>query len=236
MEGKNPGRKYLDFVSKWTGVRENWLRYAAFLRAMEKIDKGDTFYWASNTQEIDPISDKYEKAGKLAREALLDYGNLSEAGQYIRRKLEPFYSWTELNLRRYIRLLKNASSPKVQARVTASFLGRSAASTAIKILKAHALMHVMSAAVVAYNRAFFKEENDKLNPIDSKGLQLIVGTDNTGKPITIPIVGALYDAADFFGITGVQEYFDNWMTGSDGKTEFKKAANQMALAPPSKLI
>ncbi len=97
-------------------------------------------------------------------------------------------------------------------------------------------MHIFSAAVAAYNRAFFEKENEKLKLVDSKGLHLIVGTDKSGEPISVPIVGALYDALDFFGITGLEEHYDNWISGSDGEKEVKKAAKELGLAPLNKLI
>lgn len=81
--------KYWTFVRRITAMRENTLRLAAYRFFMDNQDK--RLYGASNPTEVDAIADPKEKAAKLARELLGDYGNISKSGEYIRKRLCPFY-------------------------------------------------------------------------------------------------------------------------------------------------
>jgi len=76
----------------FTNYRENILRLAAFRYFQDRIAAGDkNIYAASNKAEIDGIKDNTEKAAKLARELIGDYGNITHSGQWLRRHLIPFY-------------------------------------------------------------------------------------------------------------------------------------------------
>ena len=233
---KNPIKNYTELAQKWTATRENWFRYAAFLRALEKIEQGDTFYWSSDPKQIDAITDNYEKAGKLSREALGDYGNISDSGQYLRKHLIPFYSWMEINMGRYFRLFKNASNPNVQARIGAAMLKRGITSTAFKMIQAYAYTMVFTAAVSAYNALLHPEEEDELKGADVRGLQLIVGKTPDGKIISVPIVGAFYDFIDFFGLPDLREQMDMIVSGNDPIRGVKEGAETLVKAPINKIV
>ena len=79
-------------------IRENMLRLAAYRWFKQALKDGQRVYGASKPAEIDAIDRPDDKAAKLARELIGDYGNISSAGQYIRRRLIPFYSWMEINM------------------------------------------------------------------------------------------------------------------------------------------
>jgi len=230
----NPVSVYYNWVRKWTGVRENWLRYAAFSRAVEKIDNGDSFYWASDPKQIDAITDKYEKAGKLSREALGDYGNISETGQYIRKHLIPFYSWMEINMGRYVRLLRNTASPKAQARIAGIALGRGVAKLSVKTITGLAQLGILTAAIAAWNRMAFPDEDDELRGADARGMHIILGRNDAGQPISIPVVGAFYDFADFFGIPDLYEEL-NMMLSGQSERGMSEAGETILKAPINKI-
>ncbi|GEM_PF-6216305 len=108
------GKRDLNVLKAWfhyareaTNFRESLLRLASFKFFRDEIAKGAKPYGASVKAEIDQVNDPSLKAAKLGRELMGDYGNLTEAGNYIRTRMMPFYSWLEINAPRYVRLWQN---------------------------------------------------------------------------------------------------------------------------------
>jgi hypothetical protein len=99
-------------LNKYTQFRENWMRYAAYLDYVEKLEAGESMkeigYGASSREMVDAVADNKDKAALLARDLVGDYGAISHFGKGIRRKVIPFYSWVEINTKRYWRLGINA--------------------------------------------------------------------------------------------------------------------------------
>lgn len=211
---KNMLKGYFDWAKKWTGIRENTLRYAAYLRAKEKTANGETFYWASNQDAIDAIKDPVQKSAKLAREAIGDYGNISVSGQQLRKAMIPFYSFLEINMRRYYRLFRNAGSPAVQKAILASGIRRGIPAIAIRMIYSYAMIALFTALVQAWNYLMFPEEAEKLRRTNVRGMQFILSVNKEGKVISIPIVGALYDFVDTFGIPDMADAFAMMFSGT----------------------
>jgi hypothetical protein len=93
-KSRNALTKTWEFSKSWTTLRENILRLAAYRYFKDQLAAGrKDIYAASNKIEIDQIVDMDDRAAKLSRELVGDYGNISHAGQYIRKRLIPFYSW-----------------------------------------------------------------------------------------------------------------------------------------------
>jgi hypothetical protein len=227
---------YWNKAKTWTGVRENVLRYAAYLHAKEKIEAGEKFYWASDPTQVDGISGSEYKAGKLAREVLGDYGNISLTGQRIRRYMVPFYSWLEINMGRYYRLFKNASDPKVQARIGAMMAARGVIAIAWRMMWAYGLMGMMTAMVEAWNWWRYPEETEKLRRANARGMQLILGQTEDGKVVTLPIVGAFYDFLDFFGLPDMKDDLALIFSGESPKKGAVGAAKTFLVTPYSKVV
>jgi len=88
--------------------RESILRYKSFLFYMDAEQGGAyrEYVGASRQEELVGLSPE-ERAAKLSRELLIDYGNIGAMGQVLRRGYFPFWSWTEGNLKRYKRIVAN---------------------------------------------------------------------------------------------------------------------------------
>lgn len=147
-------------LKNFTQYRENGLRFAAFRYFRDRIAAGEKVYGASNPKEIDQIDDPDCKAAKLAREVVGDYGNITHAGQFIRRHLIPFYAWMEINTPRYVRLMRNLKHEgrDGEARLTALF-GENIAWKATKLGAKAAFLVLM---VNLWNHKFFPDEEDEL--------------------------------------------------------------------------
>ncbi|MFY9397641.1 MAG: hypothetical protein WAR22_04680, partial [Desulfomonilia bacterium] len=85
--------RFWNTSKKYTTYRENILRLAAYRYFKDRIAKGDKVYGASNRDVVDSIRNRDDRAALLARELVGDYGNLTVAGQWLRTKMIPFYSW-----------------------------------------------------------------------------------------------------------------------------------------------
>ena len=164
---------------------------------------GQRAYSASKPPEIDSLANPDDKAAKLARELIGDYGNISAAGQYIRRRLIPFYSWMEINMPRYVYLMRNLRSEdrhsdaaKVRRRMAGIVSAKVAKGGALLALKANLLM----GAVLLWNMLLHKDEWEELGEAKRRQVHLIIGRTDDGTIQSIRFQGALSDALSFFGL------------------------------------
>lgn len=218
----NLWNKYLNFVTPYVQFRENVLRYAAYKLAVEKVEKGNKFYWASNPKAIDTIEDKRQRAAKLAREVYGDYRNISVTGESLRRLAMPFYSWFEINMKTHYNLLKNAGDPKVQRAMIRSAVMRGIPAITVRIGMAYLRVAMVTTAVQLWNNYAYglyggdDDSEDKLRRSGAKGMNIIVGVDEkTGQIKVIPIQGAFYDFMEFFGIPVIWDDIERIMYGED---------------------
>ncbi len=172
-----------------------------------------------------------DKAAKLARELIGDYGNISQAGMYIRRRLVPFYSWMEINMPRYVYLMRNlkaedrhAEAASVRARM-AGIIGKKVLMGSLKLaLKANILM----GAVLLWNVLRFPDEWEEIGEQGRRQLHLIVGRRDDGSIMTIRFQGALSDALSFFGLedwpADIQDIFKGKASIQEKMAEVPKAA------------
>lgn len=208
----------LKTFSTW---RENVLRLAAYRFFQEELAKGRNLYAASNRAQVDALSNQKDKAAKLARELIGDYGNVSVAGQYIRTHMIPFYSWMEVNAPRYVRLLKNLpheGEPKPGAggeqRTRIGMAGRTLAVKAPSLLLR---MAVVFGLIYLFNQLFFKDEYEELRR--QKGFRngMILGRREDGSIRYIRMDLAITDALDWLSasdlgrkVAGVNQGKETW--------------------------
>jgi hypothetical protein len=218
-------------LENFTRYRENWARLAAFRYFRDQIRKGEKVYGASNPKEIDAIEDPDRRAAKLARELIGDYGNITHAGQFIRRHMIPFYAWMEINAPRYVRLMRNLKHEGRggEARL-AGVLGKNIAWKATKLgAKAAFLMTVVS----IWNHTFFPDEEDELGEEGRRQLHLILGRRKDGSIVSLRFQGALSDALSWFGAEDAVEDARKLMKGTKSVSDLAKDA---ALATPIKIL
>ena len=228
--------KYFDKVSSLTQLREGLLREAAYLRAKELLDQGKPVYWASNPAEINSLTNTRDKAAKLSRELLGDYGNLSAHGEKIRTSLIPFWSWMEINAPRYYRLFKNAATQGEAGSTAARMAGvgaRKAAGAALGIGEKLLLTHLLFAAVSAFNNLAHPDEEDKLSSTVRGQLHLILGTTSDNKTMTLRFSGAF---SDVLAWAGLEDYPESFKKLQAGRMDAKEMLKKMALATPNKLV
>ena len=189
-------RAYFGRARNFTTLRENWLRLAAWRYYKEVFQRNPDakVYGASKRSEIDAMSDPDEKAAKISRELIGDYGAISVAGQWIRRTAIPFWSWMEINFPRYYRLATNA--PKDETVSTAGRLARMSAYYVILALGAHLLYpdddDLDEDEQRAEREAFRRGRGELHLPLPWRT------EDNTVRSIRVP--GAASDALEWMGL------------------------------------
>ncbi|MDK2932789.1 MAG: hypothetical protein PWP27_599 [Clostridiales bacterium] len=154
-----------------TDYREAILRYSAYLYFKDHINKNNgkvKNYGASKRALVDGLKTVQDKAYKLSKDLLGAYDEITEVGQIMRRYLIPFYSWNEVNFKRYINLYRNAlSDVKVTKEVgrgilktlgiTASVTTKTAINIGIITLKVSALT-----GILALINSQFPDDEDEL--------------------------------------------------------------------------
>ena len=91
--------------------REAILKYAAFIQFREEMlaNGGKPKSWgASDRRRIMGLKTVDQRAFQMANDLLGAYDEVGHMGQWLRNYAMPFFSWEEVNTRRYKRLLQNA--------------------------------------------------------------------------------------------------------------------------------
>jgi hypothetical protein len=243
LSWKRPDKKVLRGVLKlWKGLqkftkwRENWMRYAAYLDYVERLEGGESVesigYGASRKVLIDNVTDTKDKAALMARDLVGDYGDVSYYGQGLRRKVIPFYSWMEINTKRYWRLWGNAFKQGTgkglrTAGLSGAVLG--ARVTGYLTLR----MFVLYGLVNVWNNLLFGDEEDELDELERTRLHLNLGRDDDGTIRTLRFQGALSDFLAWIGFDharGVLAQVDQ------GKASYWDVVTAMAKAPVNKVV
>jgi len=215
-----------------TDFREAILRYANYLDYLEKIENGKLKnYGASIKEEINAIKSPKDRAFNLSNDLLGAYDDVSIIGQELRKRWIPFWSWKEVNFKRYTRFYKNAAKDNQRA----SFIGKKFVGSLVKspitlarIGKFAVKASALSAALMTWNQLKFKEEEDALPEYIKKTPHIILGRDENGKIVYFNRLGALGDFLDWFGVDDPPHIVRKYL---DGKLSIKEAAVEMAKAP-----
>jgi hypothetical protein len=214
----------------FTRYRENWLRLAAFRYFKDEIAAGRNPYGASKPAEIDQITNADRKAAKLSRELIGDYGNLTHAGQFIRRHLLPFYAWMEINSPRYIQLMKNLKHEGRGGGRAGTVIAGKMAWQATKLGLKMAGFFTM---VNLWNMTFFPDLEDELGESERRQMHLILGRNRDGSVRSMRIQGAFSDFLDWVDMADVIQDVKAYRAG---KKSMKDIAKDSALAAPTKVI
>lgn len=193
---------YWQVVKEHTRFRENVLRYAAYLHFKAQLESGKlTHYGAANRKHVEAIRRDLgvnTAAAHLARNLLGDYGNLSTFGNYMRDHLIPFYSWMEINGKRWPRLAINAVTT-----------GRGLTTAAVLTLR----LGLVYGLLQLFNAVFFPDEEEELSREDRAQPHIIFGRDSHGNIILLRNVSALGDFLEWFGVNTIASRLPEVLAG-----------------------
>lgn len=224
------------FVRGATTLRENIFRYAAYLDFVDRIEAGESMdsigYAASNPDIVDAVTDKKDRAALLARDMIGDYGAISSHGQQLRRFLLPFWSFQEINVKRYWRLNANAWGQGV-----VKGMGTSALTAATVGVRHTAWLYIRMAMIYAvlsvWNNLMFPDDEDDLDPEQRARLHLNLWKTEDGRLVTMRLQGSLSDIFAWFGfddaISAIHEV-------NNGRASLDEVLIAIAKAPVNKLV
>lgn len=227
-----PIKSYWDTVKQKNEWREDSLRYAAFLGYRDQLRKGRVNnYGGSNKAVVETIKQELgvdAAAAHLARNLLGDYGNISVAGNWIRRRLMPFWSFQEINLKRVPRLVANAWDSGGAMR--AGGVLTAAAGRAILLSR----IAWLYAGLWAWNNLIMGgDEEDELTGFDRATPHVILGRNPDGSIRIFRRVGALGDFLEWFGITEALSMYGKYQ---ERQVNARDILEEMAFATPDKTI
>ena len=218
----------------FTNYRENILRLAAFRYFQARLADGQkNIYGASNKAEIDGIADNTEKAAKLARELIGDYGNITHSGQWLRRHMIPFYAWMEVNAPRYVRLMRNLRHEGGGAKKIGRALPLLSAKMGWRGTKLAVKASAIYVLVNLWNKLRYPDEEEELGESQRRQLHIIFGRREDGSIITLRFQGALSDALAWFGGEDITHDIADLIKGKVSPAEYAK---ETSLAPAIKVI
>lgn len=226
--------RWFETIGSLSAFREATMRVAAYNYFLEKVGayydaeagkykEGYNIYGSSKKEEIDTLIEKgldpEKLAAKLSRELLGDYGAISKGGQYLRQTLIPFYSWMEVNPKRYYNLFRNlpyeGRMTESEARSAVGKLAAKSAATHIAVegtfLTARAM--ILYGIVALWNKWRYPEEDEQLRRLGERHY-LICGYREDGSIRTIRFEAALSDALSYFGLQRAPGEFTNIIMGN----------------------
>ena len=227
-------------IQKFSDFREQWIRYAVYLdylHQMQNNPDGMPNNWgASDKDEVMSIDDIRDRAFKMANELLGAYDQISETGRALRDLLIPFYSWMEVNAKRYWQLLKNGFTEDEAGDFAARLLKGQIANIpyyTYKVGKTLLFINLFSILVQAFNNFFWPDDEEKLPPEIRERSHLVFGHDKDGNVRYFTNVGALFDLVDWFGLDTFRHDIKQIFNGQQTVTGWLK---HISSAPFAKLV
>jgi hypothetical protein len=269
------GGTYFEKVRGMTEWRENILRVAAYDYILNQVRADKKVYAASNATRVDAmrtavndakaqveaakkgtaadrataaaaLTDAQERlAALLARELVGDYRAVSAFTTEMRSRLLPFFSFQEINLRRYVQLFKNAGREEAGLTGLASRFTRTAgtAATGFSLRMAarvgsawlikFAMVNLFMGAVSLWNHLLFPDETEEMRRRGRQQLHLMLGRWSDGSIRSVRVEGAF---SDFLEWIGSQNYIEDIFALSRGDITGVEKLWEMGKAPVNKIV
>ena len=130
----------------------------------------------------------------MANELIGAYDQVTESGKTLSDILIPFYSWMEVNSKRYYRLIKNGITEDGFGNFVFRFLKGQLANApyyAFKLAKSYLLVNLLAMLIAAFNYLVWPEDEDKLSPDVKAKHQITMGHYWQGNVLYFDRVGAI---------------------------------------------
>lgn len=238
-EGLNVWQKYWKAARLTTDFREHILRFANFIDYMEQLEKGGgkpKNYGASVPEVIDALKTNTEKAFWLQNDLLGAYDRVSILGQSIRQHFIPFWSWKEVNFKRYIQFAKNAwNDGRMASAVGHKLLGEAIKSpyTAFRIGSFVGKALTLWAVLETWNNTMFPEAEKALSPDEQSRPHIVLGKSADGKTMYFNRIGALGDFLEWFGMDTPRKDVEDLFSG---RRTLLDIAKDMAQSPVNVIV
>jgi N12 class adenine-specific DNA methylase len=215
-------KTYFDTVKKYSAFRESISRLAAFMYYRDALQKGTLAHYGGARKEVvDALVKEMgvdAAAAHLARNLLGDYGDLTVMGEYLRAHVFPFWSWSEVNLKRYPQMTANAAMFGYRS---AKDNPAKAAAYSMAALSALAIPYLL---MQIYNNLVWGDDEDELSDDERASPHLILGKYQDGSLVIKRNTGALGDFLEWFGVNTMVSRLDEI---NAGQMSFGEVAQEM---------
>lgn len=233
------GTDYFDAAKRYTEFRENLLRYSTYLYYLDRIRRGVPFHYGGARREVvDRLIQEMGPevaAAHLSRNLIGDYGDRTVLGNWLRRRLLPFWAFQEINIFRYPRMAINAwqAGDRYRAAGTLSV-------GAAKMLLTSRLAW-MYGAVWMWNNfgapmlipGAGGDDDEDQPPYDRANLNIMLGRNPDGSLRRFRNVSTLGDFLEWFGINEAAVLYEKL---ASGQITGKELAKEMASSPLEKVF
>lgn len=204
---------YFKWTRELSQYRENILRLAAYRYFEKRILAGETIYAGSNPDRVRAETDPRRRAALLARDLIGDYGATSAFTQFVRQRMLPFFSFQEVNFKRYMRLLRNLPLEAGQKERAGWIAGTLTLKGGKQAAKLALLANLFFLAAALWNATMYPDEEEELRRRGRQGLHVILGRYSDGSVRSMRIEGAFGALLEWIGLRDYPEDIRDLMTG-----------------------
>lgn len=230
-------RKVWKLPRTLTDAREQWMRYASYLAFLKKLESGTfkkTDYAASIPEEIDNLRDNRDKAFALSNDLLGAYDRVTEAGDFMRRHVMPFYSFQEVNASRAMQIYRNmAANERLVGAIGRKIIGKTAAKSIMLTLATGRMAVTLmfwSTLLQVFNNLYYPDEEDALTDDLRETAHFYMGPPGSKEIKYFPRVGILGDLLEWGNLQSAPLKLADLLTGrtklEDAKKEIEKFATK----------
>lgn len=220
---------YFEIVKNFNEFRESTLRYATYLHYKDALQSGTLNHYGGAKKGIVEALKRDMgidvAAAHVSRKTMGDYGDVSVAGDWVRKNAIPFYSWMEVNATRYPKIIVNAAK-------AGDFKSGAAAAAAVS---AAALLRVgaLYATLWAWNNLVRPDEEEDLGNYDRANPHINLGRTPDGSVRVMRNVGAVGDLLEWFGLNTLASLWPQYQAGQITATDLLA---EMAKDPLNKVV
>ncbi len=204
---------FFDGVNRFQAFREGVLRYAAFKYFRDQLNaKTLNNYGGAKKEVIDNLVKTMGvdvAAAHLSRNLIGDYGNITHFGKWMRRNFAPFWSYAEINLKRYPQLIKNAFKAKGWTGAGKAAIPGAALLTTTALMKMGALYTITH----VINKLRAPDEEEDLSANTKRSAHINLGRNPDGTVRVFRNVGASGDFLEWFGISTLISLYPKYKAG-----------------------
>ena len=229
---------------------ESLLRYSTYLSYKSQLQENGVpdNYGASRKDEIDKLNGNETKAYWLSNQLAGAYDQVSVAGQSLRETGIPFWSFQEINMKRFWRLTRNAMrDDDLTTAVARKKWGRAfdvalkrSPMTALSAARLLTRLMALELAMMGWNHWFFPEAEEKLSRDERRTPHIILGIpfigdglDSKGNVRSFNRLSVFGEAREWLGI---DEFLYGLPEVAAGRKSFGDLAWDTALSPAEKLV
>jgi len=224
-----------EVVNNWREAANRYSVYRVFLEDIKRNNGKPSSYSASIKAEVDALPTAQEKAYRMSNDLMGAYDEVSIAGQVLRTYLIPFWSYQELNFKRYFRLISNGVREgmddqkflgvNIRGAARAPYFAYKMGGTATKLLGMWALW-------AALNALFSDDDDKELRKEVRSRAHLTFGKVNN-ETIYFPRIGNIADILEWVDL---EESIDNVRAAWEGRKPWHTAVFDILRGGPGEKL